>query len=89
LAILYSFWPKFKQPLILPQRYTQTSEKYQACLDIFQSECRLFSPFTAKIRTNEREISSLLGYFSKRVQAIFAVYRKDTQIKARYLQETV
>ena len=31
---------------------------------------------TSNIETNEREITGLLDYFSKRVQYIFAVYRK-------------
>ena len=46
------------------QRYKQTSEKYQACLNIFPSECSISY---LKIQTNEREISSLLEYFSQRV----------------------
>ena len=40
----------------------------------------------AKIVTNEREISSLLGYFSKRVQTIFAVYGKDIKKRARNIK---
>ena len=50
----------------LPQIYEQTSEKYQVYLDIFQSKCSIYSRFTSNIVTNEREISSLLGYFSQR-----------------------
>ena len=37
----------------------------------------------AKIVTNERKISSLLEYFSKRVQAIFAGYGKDIHKRAK------
>ena len=40
----------------------------------------------AKIVTNEREISSLLGYFSKRVQTIFAVYGKDSKKRAKNMK---
>ena len=50
----------------LPQRYKQTSEKYEVYFNIFQSECSVSSRFTSEIQTNEREISSLLQYFSKR-----------------------
>ena len=35
--------------------------------------------FSANILTNEREIRSLLQYFSQRVQYMFAVYRKYTK----------
>ena len=42
----------------------------------------------AKIATNEREISSLLGYFSKRVQTIFAVYGKDSNKRAKNMKFT-
>ena len=38
----------------------------------FQSECSICSRFTAKIRTNEREIRSLLQYFSQRVPSILS-----------------
>jgi|GEM_PF-1186458 len=56
--------------------YEQTSEKYQACLNIFQSECRICSREAQMRQTNERKISSLLEYFSQRVQNIFDVYIK-------------
>ena len=35
----------------LLQKYKQTSEKYEACFDIFQSECRPYSQFTANIHS--------------------------------------
>ena len=38
----------------------------------FQSECSICSRFAAKIRTNEREIRSLLQYFSQRVPSILS-----------------
>ena len=37
-----------------------------------------------QIHTNEREISNLLEYFSKRVQYIFAVYRKYSYILIKF-----
>ena len=40
--------------------------------------------FIANIATNEREISSLLEYFSKRVQAIFAHSANYTQTSEKY-----
>ena len=64
------------------QSYKQMSEKYQACLDIFYSECSVCSLFTAKLQTNEREISSLLEYFLQRVQCMFAVCSKVTKKNA-------
>ncbi|MBE6293258.1 MAG: hypothetical protein E7090_01070 [Bacteroidales bacterium] len=54
----------------------------------FTASALLSSMFTSKIVTNEREISSLLGYFSKRVQTIFAVYGKDSNKRARNMKFT-
>ena len=36
----------------LPQIYEQTSEKYEACFNIYQSECSKYSRFTSNITTN-------------------------------------
>ena len=41
----------------LPQRYKQTSEKYEACFNIFHSECRLFSRLTSKIQKKYFEVN--------------------------------
>ena len=38
----------------IPQRYKQTSEKYQACLNIFHSECNFIFAGTAKIENNRQ-----------------------------------
>ena len=38
----------------LPQKYEQTSEKYEVHFNIFQSECSLFSMFTSKILKQAR-----------------------------------
>ncbi len=54
--------------MALLQIYKQTSEKYQACLNIFHSECRIYSREAQIRQTNERKISSLLEYFLQRVQ---------------------
>ena len=38
------------KPLILAQRYEQTSEKYEGWFNIFHSKCQLSSQFVAKIQ---------------------------------------
>ena len=52
---------------------------------LFMERCVLI---TANIRTNEREITSLLDYFSKRVQYIFKLYLKYTDKRARNITFT-
>ena len=40
----------------LPQIHKQTSGKYEVYFDILQSECSIYSRFTANKQTNERKI---------------------------------
>ena len=48
----------------LPQRYVQTSEKHEVYFNVFHSECRVSSQFTAKIVKGERrKKSSSLEFF--------------------------
>ena len=47
---------------------------------MYSQRTKVSSWFTIKIGTNEREISSLLEYFLKRVQKILEVYLKDSKI---------
>jgi len=56
-------------------------EKKISLLDFFLPS-RILS--YTKIGTNEQETSSLLRCFLQRVQAVFAVYRKDRNKRAKY-----
>ena len=72
--------------MALLQIYKQTSEKYQACLNIFHSECRIYSREAQMRQTNERKISSLLEYFLQRVQNIFARSANTTNKRAKNIK---
>ena len=47
---------------------------------MYSQRTKVSSWFTIKIVTNEREISTLLEYFSMRLQKILEVYLKDSKI---------
>lgn len=54
----------------LPQRWQQISEKYEACFNIFYSECTISWRFTSKMWANESLKPCLLQYFLQRMPVV-------------------
>jgi len=62
----------------LPQRYSQTSEKHEVYFDVFHSECRVSSQFTAKIVKGERRKNQARLNFLFRTASYLRRNGKDT-----------
>ena len=70
----------------LPQRYSQTSEKHEVYFDVFHSECRVSSQFTAKIVKGERRKNQVHLFFYSEPHPIFAGTAKILTNEPKFVQ---